>query len=331
MTDNTLESHSPDISQELSVPSEETIEFSLPYLKIPNGYPKDDKIRRVVDAKNEPSEEVLKEFFTPEVIQRLIYCPKINVDLLDDWGMFGYEPGYVFVCGRNYEGAQTFADQGMLKAITTNMIKTASGIELMTIPHYDFFPKRKFSTQIITADGTPKTFVFLRQLLENVDPNDISTYPTDDLHHEFKQLVDKIVNSPQYFLETANKYRQRANDDSLLPERQRELLIVADELTQTLQEKQEQMPENIKRYLSLIKELQGRKENVNPSALRLFDSFKDEQISIQVAIEQAKQRGDNELVNAIGKLQEETGSYREDKMYLSGDPNKKPPELNDGR
>ena len=332
MTDNTLEFNNGagQKRSELAVPSDETIEFPLPYLKIPNGYPEDDKMRRVLNAENEPSEEVLKEFFTPDAVQRLVYCPQINRDMTDDWGMFGYEPGYLFVCGRNYEGAHTLADEGVLKAITTEMIKTASGVELMTIPHYDYFPRHKFMTQGVTAERTPRTFAFLRKILENVDPNDISTYPADDLYHEFEGLRSGFRNK-LYFLEMAEKFRKIANDESLPPKRRQEALIDADRDTQFHEKAQEQTPKNIERYLLLVSELQGRKEITNPSAVQLFGSFKDEQISIQAAIEQAKQRGDNELANAIEKLQGETGSYREGRMYLLPKTNKKPPELNSGK
>lgn len=327
MIDNTFESHSPDVSKALSVPSEETIEFPFPYLKIPNGYPEDDKMRRVLDAKNEPSEDVLKEFFTPEVIQRLIYCPQINRDMTDDWGMFGYEPGYIFVCERRYEGAHTLADEGMLKVITTEMIKTASGVELMTIPHYDYFPRHKFITQEITAERTPKTFAFLRHLLENVDPNNFSTYPAEDLYQAFKNTIDRL----KHVEELSGHIKKQLEIAERNPEFRDQHIQVAEDVKKTYTRMKEQIPQNIERYLSLINEIRGRKEATNPSALRLFGSFKDEQMSIQAAIEQARQRGDNELANTIEKLREATGYYREDKVYLSQDPNKKPPELNNGK
>ena len=331
MTDNTPEQHAPDVSQALSVPSEESLESPLLYLKIPNGYPEDDKIHTVLDAGNEPSEEVLRKFFTPEVIQRLAYCPKINRDETDDWGMFGYEPGYIFVCGTAYEGARSFNDQAALIGKRgDDKIKTASGVEIYTIPHYDFFPRRKFINQKVTAERTPKTFAFLRSLLENVDPNDISTYPTDDLGHELEGLRTGFSNQRDY-LEMAEKYRKKVNDKSLSPVHQQEVLMDADRYTRLYEKAREQIPQNIEKYLILVREFKGRKEVTNPSALRLFGSFKDEQISIQAAIDQARQRGDNELANAIEKLQAETGSYREDKMYLVSDTNKKTPKLNNGK
>ena len=326
MKDNASESDSGlrQKHSELAVPNrEDTIEFPIEPIKIPFSWSKDHNII-------EPSEEELREFFTPEVVQRLVYCPQINRDMTDDWGMFGYEPGYIFVGSRNYEGAQTLADEGMLKAKTTEMIKTASGAELMIIPHYDYFPRHKFSTQEVTVERTPRTFAFLRHLLENVDPNDISTFPTDDLHHELDGLRFRLSNQRDY-LEMAEKYRKKVNDKSLSPVHQQEVLMDADRYTRLYEKAREQIPQNIEKYLILVREFKGRKEVTNPSALRLFRSFEDEQISIQVAIEQAKKRGDSELAEKIEKLQEETGSYREDRVYLSQHANKKPPELNNGK
>ncbi len=313
MTDNTPEQHAPDVSQALSVLSEAAMELPLPFLKILNGYPEDDKMRTVLDARNEPSEEVLREFFTPEVIQRLAYCPQINRDETDDWGMFGYEPGYIFVCGTAYEGARSFNDQAVLMGKRgDDKIKTASGVEIYVIPHYDFFPRHKFINQKVTAERTPKTFAFLRHLLENVDPNDVSTYQTDDLRHEL-QLVERRLNTPQFLLEEATEYRQHAKDESLRPGQQRELLIAADKMTQELQEAQEKMPENIKRYLSLIMELQGRKEIENPSAPQLPSAHGNEDMAmkVQMGLQKAILRGDDKLVNELEDLIEMTDFYRD--------------------
>lgn len=323
--DNAVESDSGSgqKSSELAVPNpEETIEFPIEPIKIPFSWSKDHTII-------EPSEEELKEFFTPDVIQRLVYCSQINRDMTDDQGMFGYEPGYIFVNSRKYEGAQTLADEGMLKAKTIGMIKTASGAELIIFPHYDYFPRHKFSTQLITAERTPKTFAFLRHLLENVDPNDISTFPTDDLHHELKGLRFRLSNQRDY-LGMAEKYRKIANNEDLSPEQRQDALMFVDKSTERYVKAQEQIPQDIERYLSFIKEFQGRKEVTSPE-LRLFGSFKEEQTSIQAAIDQAEQRGDNKLANAIKKLQEETDSYREGRVYLSPETNKKTPGLGNGK
>lgn len=318
MKDNALESDGgsgqkhPDVSQTI-VLSEELLEMPLPYLKIPNGYPKDDRMHTVLDAKNEPSEEVLKEFFTSEVIQRLAYCPQINRDETDDWGMFGYEPGYIFVCGTNYEGTRNFNDLAALSGKTgSDKLKTASGVEIYAVPHFDFFPRKKFTTQKVTAERTPRTFAFLRHLLENVDQNDISTYATDDLSHEL-QLVERRLNTPQFLLEEATKYRQHAKDESLRPEQQRKLLIAADKMTQELQEAQEKMPEHIKRYLSLIKEFQGRKEIENPSAPQLpsVHGNEDMAMKVQMGLQKAISRGDDKLVSELEDLIEMTDFYRE--------------------
>ena len=170
-------------------------EFRLPFLKIPNGYPDDDKDRTLLRAKNEPSEEVLREFFTSEVMtQRLFYCPSINRDLTDDWGIFGYEPGFIFLCGSRYEGAKTIADENFLRR--TNMITAGSelsetdralleafggvpnwarlisprGVSIGFIDHYDFFSRTKLITQEITPSRTPRTFEYLDDIIKPPHP-----------------------------------------------------------------------------------------------------------------------------------------------------------------
>ena len=150
----------------LPSPSSETEEYDIPFLKIPNGCPIDDEIRTELNREHEPSEEELKKFFTPEVLQRIIYCPKINIDLTDDFGMFGYEPGYIFVCKSRHKGFQSFSDQFFLEGRTTqNTIATKEGVEILVVPHYDVFPRAKFQSQTITQRRTPKTFEFLNKII----------------------------------------------------------------------------------------------------------------------------------------------------------------------
>jgi len=50
-------------------------EEDLEFLKVPNGYPPEDRIHRLLDRNNEPPLEVIEEFFKPHVIRRLVYCP----------------------------------------------------------------------------------------------------------------------------------------------------------------------------------------------------------------------------------------------------------------
>lgn len=151
---------------DLDSPLPEIEEYDIPFLKIPNGYPSDDKIRTELNREHEPSEEELRKFFTPEVLQRIIYCPKINVDLTDDAGMYGYEPGYIFVCKSRYKGFQSISDQLFFEGRSTqNSITTKEGVEILTIRHYDFFPRAKFQSQTITQRRTPKTFRFLNEII----------------------------------------------------------------------------------------------------------------------------------------------------------------------
>lgn len=151
---------------DLASPSSEIEEYDIPFLKIPNGYSVDDEIHTELDREDEPSEEELKKFFTPDVLQRTIYCPKINVDPTDSWGMFGYEPGYIFVCKSTYKGFRSFSDKFFFEGRTTqNTIVTKEGVKILTIPHYDVFPRAKFQSQTITQRTTPRTFEFLNKLI----------------------------------------------------------------------------------------------------------------------------------------------------------------------
>lgn len=91
-------------------------------------------------------EEVRAFYEDPANVSRTVYCPEVNVDLLDDWGMFGFEPGFIFIEKVNYKGSVTLADKaaslGLSMAVDP---KTGLGV----ISHYDYFPKRKFDHQII--------------------------------------------------------------------------------------------------------------------------------------------------------------------------------------
>ncbi len=142
----------------------EVKEFDLPFLKIPNGWPADDKVRIVLSKDNEPTEAALHEFFTSEVMsQRLILCPEINRDMTDDWGIFGFEPGFIFVCSLAHEGEHCFNDFFWK---TNQSLSWDPVTKLPILPHYDCFPRRKFHSQEITQERTPRTFAFLFQLLK---------------------------------------------------------------------------------------------------------------------------------------------------------------------
>lgn len=154
------------ISKDLATPEySESIEFDLPLVSIPDN----------------PTEEELQKFFTPEMVSRLIYCPKINKDQTDSWGMFGYEPGFFFIKTNQYKGKQTINDDLFLQGKSFETYTSETGYELSRIEHNDFLPRDKFNYSIITRENTPKTFDFLRKLIDGVKTDDLLTYPTEDL------------------------------------------------------------------------------------------------------------------------------------------------------
>jgi hypothetical protein len=280
--------------QDLVVSEPRTIEFNLRYAHIPNGYPKGDRSRININEENEPSEDELKKFFTPEMISRLVYCPEINIDTTDTNGFFGYQPGYLFVCGLNYKGAKTLGDEAMLSGLSLKNTTTNSGAEITSIPHYDFFPKRKFIHQIITPRNTPKTYEFIRNLLENVNSEDVSTYQTDDLIRELKELNSKRE-TPDYFLKTAKEYRS--------DEKYRAKAEIFDEYAFGLEKKAEEIkkeiPEDTLKYLKITNVLQNRGIN-DSEILRITGClYADNQKVVKQAIEQAKSNGNSELAQEI--------------------------------
>ena len=153
--------------------SEAEIEFDFPYLKIPNGAPDSEPDRYGISSIwGEPTEETLDTFFKdhPEATDRLLYCPEVNVDELDSWGMFGYEPGYIFIVSRIYEGNKNLADKVFLPTAMGNPLETPSGITIMQYPHYDFFPVHKYRTQILKESDTPRTYAYINRMLNTPKP-----------------------------------------------------------------------------------------------------------------------------------------------------------------
>lgn len=149
-------------------------EFDFPYLKIPNGFPDDEPDRYAISYvwNNEPTTETLDTFFKerPEATERLIYCPQINVDETDGWGMFGYEPGYLFLVSKLYTGKRTLADETFLRNVMSNPLETPSGITIMQLSHYDFFPVHKYRAQVLKASDTPSTYAYIKRMLNTPKP-----------------------------------------------------------------------------------------------------------------------------------------------------------------
>ncbi len=173
-------------------PAEVSESLGMPYLQIPvNGDPthwdsdKEQEVpykwnpkwgARVIDPENAPTPTQLLAFLeeTPGAYDRLIYCPQINNDHTDGWGMFGYSRGFIFVNGVRYAENHTLSDIHFMDNIDAP--STPSGRRLPTISHYDFFPRNKLYTQEITERTAPEAFAFLVQLYET-PPQEQTTLP----------------------------------------------------------------------------------------------------------------------------------------------------------
>lgn len=175
------------LPQELAIPESESVEYDLPTARLPVG----EKISDFPSVYKPVPIEKIKEFFTPEMISRLVYCSKINVDIFDSWGMSGCQPGFIFVESSKYKGVNSFNDEDMLEGRTFDTLTTESGIDIMKLQrdHFDFFPQNKFRFEIISATQNPEMFAFLRKKLNNVDINNISSLPNEDLEFAYSDSV----------------------------------------------------------------------------------------------------------------------------------------------
>ncbi|MDP4010063.1 MAG: hypothetical protein Q8P53_03730 [Candidatus Shapirobacteria bacterium] len=291
-----------------SAEAEESVEYDLPYAYIPSGDPE----KPLYERTTEPSEEELKRFFTPEMISRLVKCPQIKVDETDDWGMFGYEPGYFFVCESRYKGAKRFNDKDLLIGRSLRSATTSTGYSITEIQHADSFPRDKFDKQTITASKTPRTFAFLRKLLDNVNPNDITTYLIEDLYNTLDNLK-KIKDMPSVWEEELNKlssltkYPNESDNTGL----NKDMAT----LRERIKEDKKEIPNETLKRLQITNAIRER-EVVDPAKLAFFKSFKEEQSQVQQAIEQAKQAGNDELATSILDAFEKGRSFLEGKVYL---------------
>ncbi len=155
---------------------------SLPFLKIPNGYDPADEGRRDLwrDRDSELTEEELRAFFTREVIEtRLIACAQMNRDETDDWGIYGYEPGFIFIQkGEVFQRQpQTINEKEWASGRTLTLHETRGGYNVPTMGHKDLFPRSagELMVQEIRESNTPKTYKFLCTLLtgSEIHPTDI--------------------------------------------------------------------------------------------------------------------------------------------------------------
>lgn len=110
-----------------------------------------------------PSEEEMRIFFTAEIIlERLFFCPNINRDMTDDWGIFGYEEGFIFVEGALHNSVQCLNDLAWREG---GQLKESTDYTVPELLHYDFFPRNKFSSIAITESRHLTVFQFLRKEL----------------------------------------------------------------------------------------------------------------------------------------------------------------------
>ena len=102
------------------------------------------------------NEKEIREFYKdPENISRTIFCRKMNVDELDDWGMFGYEPGFIYIEEVRYKGEKTLADEAASLGLSV-AVDPKTGLGVMN--HFDYFPKMKFDYQLIRKSEYPEVF-----------------------------------------------------------------------------------------------------------------------------------------------------------------------------
>jgi hypothetical protein len=144
----------------------------LPFLKIPNGYPHDDKRRCDLweEADSRLTRAELTQFFTPEVLrERLIVCPTMNVDVTDDLGVFGYEPGFIFIQqGQIMNRAPvTINEAHWINGSTLRLVETPTGLVIPVLPHKDFMPRNseEIKFQEVRHSQNPNTFHFLCEVV----------------------------------------------------------------------------------------------------------------------------------------------------------------------
>lgn len=157
---------------ELTQGGETSEEYNVPYLKLPNGVGSENPHQYWLDKENEATEAELGAFFEehPDALDRVIICPKINIDSLDDWGMFGHEPGYLFIVGKSYREKRVIADEIAISLLAENPVHTESGRVVPTVPDYASWAHGKYHTQLVTAGRAPRTFAVISELLGPIIP-----------------------------------------------------------------------------------------------------------------------------------------------------------------
>lgn len=139
--------------------------------KFPIRYNPESKARFVSDRYEWNEEEIRKFYEDPENAARTVYCKQMNVDETDDWGMFGYTPGFVYIEKKNYESAKTLADQVSAVGLSIG-VDPKTGLGLMK--HFDYFPRHKFGYQSIRRTEYPEVFDLMCDIFTKKEIQDSS-------------------------------------------------------------------------------------------------------------------------------------------------------------
>lgn len=109
--------------------------------------------------KYEWSEGEIRKFYEdPENVSRTIYCPSVNVDDTDDWGIFGTTEAFIYIEKLNYKGNKTLADQASSLGLSIKIDpKTGLGV----LGHGDYFPRHKFECCKIKKSEYPEIFTLM--------------------------------------------------------------------------------------------------------------------------------------------------------------------------
>lgn len=99
--------------------------------------------------------EIRKFYEDSENASRTIYCREVNVDETDNWGLFGYTPGFLYIERKKYEGVKTLNDQASSVGLSIG-VDPKTGLGVMN--HFDFFPKHKYGYQMIRRTEYPELF-----------------------------------------------------------------------------------------------------------------------------------------------------------------------------
>ena len=115
------------------------------------------------------SDDDIRMVVTDQFVRKhLIYCPSINNDMTDGWGMFGYSRGFIYVARKRHNDTRTLNEDMWQQG------KTGKGIEvgrhiMLGIPHYDFFPGSLFEHTVIRSEAETRQYHRLLEVMGITD------------------------------------------------------------------------------------------------------------------------------------------------------------------